>query len=105
VVKKIHQLPREELRWLQENHYGFQLQPIASIHLQSHVRWELEPNGNIAYVYLMAAAALLILVVGAVNFVNLNMAQATERMKEIGVRKSLGAFREQLSFQFLVNRF
>jgi len=91
----------EEVKWLQQNHYGFQLQPITSIHLQSHLRWELEPNGNIAYVYLMAAAALLILVVGAVNFVNLNMAQATERMKEIGVRKSLGAFRQQLTFQFL----
>ena len=91
----------EDMKWLQEHHYGFQLQPITSIHLQSHIRWELEPNGNIAYVYLMAAAALLILVVGAVNFVNLNMAQATERMKEIGVRKSLGAFRQQLTFQFL----
>jgi len=91
----------EELRWLKENHYGFELQPITSIHLQSHLRWELEPNGNIAYVYLMAAAALLILVVGAVNFVNLNMAQAFERMKEIGIRKSLGAFRQQLGFQFL----
>lgn len=91
----------EQLQWLQENHYGFQLQPLTSIHLQSHLRWELEPNGNIAYVYLMAAAALLILVVGAVNFVNLNMAQASERMKEIGVRKSLGAFRRQLTFQFL----
>jgi len=91
----------DEIKWLQQNHYGFQLQPITRIHLQSHLRWELEPNGNIAYVYLMGAAALLILVVGAVNFVNLNMAQATERMKEIGVRKSLGAFRQQLTFQFL----
>jgi len=99
--KKYVNFREEDFRWLQENHYGFQLQPITSIHLQSKLRWELEPNGNIAYVYLMAAAALLILVVGAVNFINLNMAQATERMKEIGVRKSLGAFRQQLTFQFL----
>ena len=91
----------EEIQWLKENHYGFQLQPITSIHLQSHLRWELEPNGNIAYVYLMAAAALLILIIGAVNFVNLNLAQATERSKEIGLRKSLGAYRKQLAFQFL----
>ena len=91
----------EDIKWLQAHNYGFQLQPITGIHLQSHIRWELEPNGNMAYVYLMAAAALLIMVVGAVNFVNLNMAQATERMKEIGVRKSLGAFRQQLTFQFL----
>src|SRR6267154_3983238 len=99
--KKYVNFSEENFRWLQENHQGFRLQPITSIHLQSHLRWELEPNGNMAYVYLMAAAALLILVVGAVNFVNLNMAQTSERMKEIGVRKSLGAFRKQLSFQFL----
>lgn len=91
----------EDIRWLKENNFGFELQPLTSIHLQSHLRWELEANGNIAYVYLMSAAALLILVIGIVNFVNLNMAQATERSKEIGLRKSLGAFRQQLAFQFL----
>ncbi|MBI3481774.1 MAG: ABC transporter permease [Bacteroidetes bacterium] len=88
-------------RWLNDHKYGFQLQPITSIHLQSHLRWELEPNGNIAYVYLMSAAALLILIIGAVNFINLNMAQASERAKEIGLRKSMGAFRQQLMSQFL----
>lgn len=91
----------DEIKWLHENNYGFELQPITSIHLKSHLRWELEPNGNVIYVYLMASAALLILVIGAVNFVNLNIAQASERAKEIGVRKSLGAFRQQLSVQFL----
>ncbi len=100
-TKKYISYREEEIRWLEENHYGFQLQPVTSIHLQSHLRWELEANGNIAYVYLMSAAALLILIIGAVNFVNLNMAQATERGKEIGLRKSLGAYRQQLTFQFL----
>ena len=90
----------DDMQWLRQNHYGFELQPITSIHLQSHLRWELEPNGNSSYVYLMAAAALLILVVGSVNFVNLNLAQSAERTKEIGIRKSLGAFRQQLTFQF-----
>ncbi len=100
-TRKYRNYRDEEIRWLKENHYGFQLQPITSIHLQSHLRWELEANGNIAYVYLMAAAALLILIIGAVNFVNLNLAQATERAKEIGLRKSMGAYRKQLAFQFL----
>ena len=100
--RKYIEFSDEDFRSFKENNYGFRLQPVTSIHLQSHLRWELEANGNIAYVYLMAAAALLIMIVGAVNFLNLNMAQTTERMKEIGVRKSLGAFRQQLTFQFMV---
>ena len=99
--KKYINFSDQDFNWLNDHKYGFQLQPATSIHLQSHLRWELEPNGNIAYVYLMTAAALLILIIGAVNFINLNMAQATERAKEIGLRKSLGAFRQQLAFQFL----
>ncbi len=99
--KKYINFSDQDFNWLNDHKYGFQLQPVTSIHLQSHLRWELEPNGNIAYVYLMTAAALLILIIGAVNFINLNMAQATERAKEIGLRKSLGAFRQQLAFQFL----
>ncbi len=90
-----------DLKWLRENNYGFRLQPVTSIHLHSHLRWELESNGNIAYVYLMSVAALLILIIGVVNFVNLSLAQTSERAKEIGIRKSLGAFRRQLTFQFL----
>lgn len=91
----------EEVKWIKEHSYGFELQPLTSIHLKSHLRWELEANGNIAYVYLMSAAALLILIIGVFNFVNLSLAQATERTKEIGLRKSLGAFKHQLAFQFL----
>ncbi len=85
---------------LQEKGYGFRLQPITDIHLKSHINWELETNGYIAYVYMMAAAALLILFIGCVNFINLSTAQSAERAKEIGVRKSLGAFRGQLALQF-----
>lgn len=81
--------------------YGFRLTPITDIHLKSHIRWELEPNGNISYVYILATAGLLILVIACVNFMNLTTARSTERVKEIGVRKSLGALRAQLAGQFI----
>ncbi|NOT73539.1 MAG: FtsX-like permease family protein [Cyclobacteriaceae bacterium] len=91
----------EDLRHLKENGYGFQLQPITDIHLRSSLRWELESNGNIDYIYMMTAAALLILIIAGVNFVNLTTALSSERAKEIGIRKTLGAFRKQLAFQFV----
>ncbi len=90
----------EAYRSMRERNFGFRLQPLTDIHLQSHLRWELEANGYIAYVYMMTVAALLILIIGCVNFINLTSAQSAERTKEIGIRKSLGAFRRQLAFQF-----
>lgn len=81
--------------------YGFRMQPLTDIHLRSSLRWELEPNGNIEYVYLLSAAALLTLVIACVNFMNLTTAKSAERAREIGVRKTLGAAQRQLSFQFL----
>jgi putative ABC transport system permease protein len=84
------------------NDEHFRVQPVMDIHLNSHIRWELESNGNIGYVYIMAAAALLTLIIACINFMNLMTAKSVERAKEIGVRKTFGAFRRQLSLQFLV---
>jgi len=91
----------EQIAGLERAGYGFRLTPITDIHLKSHIRWELEPNGNISYVYILATAGLLILIIACVNFMNLTTARSTERAKEIGVRKSLGALRGQLAWQFV----
>jgi len=91
----------ETFRSFSENNFGFRVQPVTDIHLKSHLRWELEPNGNIEYVYIMGAAALLTLIIACINFMNLMTAKSVERAKEIGIRKTLGALRLQLSFQFL----
>lgn len=82
-------------------HYTPFLQPIASIHLYSHLFREMNPNSDVTYIYIFSSIALLILVISCANFVNLTTAQAATRAREIGVRKVNGAVRKQLVIQFL----
>jgi putative ABC transport system permease protein len=86
---------------LADRHFGLRLQPVTDIHLKSRLHWELETNGNIEYIYILGAAALFTLLIACVNFMNLSTAKSAERAKEIGVRKTMGAFRHQLAWQFL----
>lgn len=100
-IQKYIDVSDKDFRNLVANNYGFRVQPVTDIHLKSNIRWELEPNGNIEYVYIMAAAALLTLIIACINFMNLMTAKSVDRAKEIGIRKSLGAHRQQLAMQFL----
>ncbi len=78
----------------------FELQPISSIHLNSHLRWELENNGNILYIYILMIILAFLILIAAINYTNLTTAKSVERAKEIGVRKTLGATSKKLSGQF-----
>src|SRR5690606_25723935 len=71
------------------------------IHLRSELFGELEPNFNIAYVYLFSAVALFILAIACINFMNLSTARSANRAKEVGVRKVMGSYRSHLVRQFL----
>jgi putative ABC transport system permease protein len=77
------------------------LQPLPRIHLYSHLFREISPNSDVAYLYIFSSVALLILIVAAINFINLSTAQGSHRAKEVGVRKVLGSPRQQLVGQFL----
>jgi putative ABC transport system permease protein len=77
------------------------LQPLTSIHLHSHLEGEMEPSGNVAYIWIMATIAFFILLIACINFMNLSTAQSARRAKEVGMRKVLGADRKKLIAQFL----
>jgi putative ABC transport system permease protein len=84
------------------NTFGYFLQPVKDIHLHSDLEYELEPNGNVTYIYIFSAIAFFILVIACINFMNLATARSANRAKEVGVRKVLGSTRSRLVQQFLL---
>lgn len=76
-------------------------QPITDIHLKSNLENEIEPNNTISTIYIFASIALFVLLIACVNFMNLATAQSTRRVKEVGMRKAMGASQGQVATQFL----
>ncbi len=94
-----------QLNALHRGDIGFRLQPITDIHLRSHLKWELEPNGDISYVYIFSALGFLILLIACINFTNLSIARTTGRLTEIGIKKISGASRNNIKIQFISEAF
>ncbi len=80
----------------------FYTQPLTNIHLHSNLKWELEPNSDRLYVYVFSIVALLILLIAAINYINLVTARSSLRAKEVGIRKVSGAYSTSLVKQFLI---
>jgi putative ABC transport system permease protein len=77
------------------------VQPLTDIHLHSNLLNEIEPNSDMAYIYIFSAVAFIILLIACINFVNLSTAKHANRAKEVGMRKVLGAYRNQIVRQYL----
>lgn len=75
--------------------------PLQDIHLYSRLDGDLKAPGDIDQVYLFSAVAALILLIACINFMNLATARASQRAKEVGVRKAIGVSRQQIIIQFL----
>jgi len=83
------------------NSYGYKVQKMTDIHLHSDLQYEIEANGNPLYVYVFLVAAILMLAMAGVNFMNLATARSSTRAREVGLRKVVGSRRRQLVIQFL----
>lgn len=77
------------------------IQKVSDIHLHSHLDSEEEANGNINNVYMMGVIGVFIVLIACFNFVNLSTARASKRAKEVGLRKVVGALKNQLINQYL----
>jgi len=92
---------------MKKNGYScsFQLQPLKDIHTRSVYDYEFEGSGNFYYLKYLGIAALIILLIALINYINLSTAHSLERSKEVGVRKVVGATKLQLVKQFLAETF
>jgi putative ABC transport system permease protein len=94
------QVSTGELKMTGKEYLTLNLEPLKSVHLHSQLVG-LELNGNLTYIYILFSIALLILIIAAVNYTNLAVAQSAGRSAEISIRKVLGASSMQLFRQFI----
>ncbi len=89
----------------QGNKYRFFLQNLKDIHLDPSIQQEFKPASDPKYLWIFGSISVLIILIAAINFMNLATAQATRRAKEVGIKKVAGSTRGMLISQFLSESF
>ena len=87
------------------NIYGYFLEPLKDIHLNSDLQFEIEPGGSRTSVIIFSVIAIFLIVIASINFMNLSTASASKRATEVGIRKVAGAEKKKLIWQFLAESF
>jgi putative ABC transport system permease protein len=87
------------------NKYRFFLQNIVDAHLDPSIQQEFKGASDPKYLKIFGAIAILIVLIAAINFMNLSTAQASKRAKEVGIKKIGGSTRGMLIAQFLTESF
>ena len=89
----------------QGNKYMFFLQNLTKIHLDPSIQQEFKAASDPKYLIIFGSVAILIVLIAAINFMNLSTAQASKRAKEVGIKKISGSTRPMLIGQFLLESF
>jgi len=79
----------------------FKLEPLSGIHFLTQYDYDVESNTDIRYLYIFGYVAAFILLIVAINYINLATARAANRSNEVGIRKTMGAQKNDLIRQFL----
>lgn len=81
--------------------YSIQVEKMSDFYLRSDADRQPGETGSLSNLYVFSVIGIFILVIAMINFMNLSTARSMERAKEVGIRKSIGADRGRLIFQFL----
>src|SRR5690606_34210451 len=98
-VNKKYVLPWAEANGIKASH-NYQLTPMKDVHFDNVHEYDL-PKGKKSNIFIFSILAIFVLLIAAFNFINLTLAQQSKRAKEVGIRKTLGAKKSSLVFQFL----
>lgn len=79
----------------------FELEPVSGIHLNNTLRFDFPGAVDPAHLRIFSVIALLTLFIALVNYINLTTARISKRIKEIGIKKAIGASRKSLFLQFV----
>ena len=85
--------------------WSLDLQPLHDVHLSSIESGDWPNKGSLMLIYVFATIAVITLFMASINFINLTISQSISRLKEIGVRKAIGANQKMLVMQFLFESF
>jgi putative ABC transport system permease protein len=81
--------------------YEYTLQALTDVHLNSNLSYEIGPTGSMSYVIIFGTVGIIVLLLASINYINMSTAYATERFKEVGIHKIMGALKRQLVTRYL----